>query len=584
MVDVENNSDQSYITELSPADVLFGRGSGPNDHEGNIRFRQLVAERKDEYLATNHRQTKAKIAREIVDLILADHGRFLKKVENADAQELGIPKGLDAWIIVDDDTVMEKAKQALRQNTNKADRRGYSPIRGDGGGLSPIRGNSPVRVGNHSPVPGGGQLSPVPGRGGQLSPVPGRVSSVPQGRTTMPGPVPLADLEPLPLPLGISASSAAQYANMSLQQQRHLQAQVQAQLQQQQQLQQHQQQQFAASQLVGLGRVGVGGVDPWGGSDQQQQFGSMHDGRGGGGGVVVGSMCSDYGSDNHHHSIMNTGQPIGNNSNGPPIRGMGGWSGQGNNSMAAPQPREPGMDNPSGRPGPQVQFSNSRRNNNMNSSDNNVDGWGGAGASEHTVRTGSGAAASADGDEELSAEELRKRRQSLQMEDLMDSMSKLQTGDFSADAKLQESNDTMGTIEPIGAYDSAMSVTSFSSSTFSLYKNVLGESTDGMSVSRGVSRSSSINEPRVGAGGQDTDSSMLSFQSMGSLGNLSEIWGSRGMSLLDRLVQDERERAANDDNGGGGRSGGDAEEGTYSNFIFCWLVDCFLYYYFVSHI
>ena len=49
-----------FVTELRPCDVLFGRGSGPNDHEGNIRFRQLVAERKQEYLATNHRQTKAK--------------------------------------------------------------------------------------------------------------------------------------------------------------------------------------------------------------------------------------------------------------------------------------------------------------------------------------------------------------------------------------------------------------------------------------------------------------------------------------------------------------------------------------------
>ena len=142
------------------------------------------------------------------------------------------------------------------------------------------------------------------------------------------------------------------------------------------------------------------------------------------------------------------------------------------------------------------------------------------------------------------------------MEDLMDSMSQLKTGDFSTDAKLQESTDTMGTIEPIGAYDSAMSVTSFSSSTFSVFKNPLGESTDGMSLSRGVSRSSSSNEgPRTG---QDIDASMQSMQSLqsiGSLGNLSEVWGSRGMSLLDRLVQEERERSGGG-NGGGNDGGG----------------------------
>ena len=108
-----------YVTQLRDSDVLFGRGSGPNDHEGNIRFRQYVAERKTEYLATNHRLTKAKIAREIVDKVLTQHGRFLKKMEAEDLQRAGLPDGTDAWIGVDEDTIMEKAKQALRQNTSK---------------------------------------------------------------------------------------------------------------------------------------------------------------------------------------------------------------------------------------------------------------------------------------------------------------------------------------------------------------------------------------------------------------------------------------------------------------------------------
>ena len=108
-----------YITQLNPNDVLFGRGSGPNDHEGNIRFRILVGENKTAYMATNHRQTKAKIAREIVGSVLEKNGRFLKKVELAEAEELGIPKGIDAWISVDEETIMEKAKQALRQQRDK---------------------------------------------------------------------------------------------------------------------------------------------------------------------------------------------------------------------------------------------------------------------------------------------------------------------------------------------------------------------------------------------------------------------------------------------------------------------------------
>ena len=108
-----------YVTELRSSDVLFGRGSGPNDHEGNIRFRQLVAERKVEYMATNHRMTKAKIAKEIVDQVFNANGRFMKKVEQSEMKHLGLAEGTDVWEIVGDETIMEKAKQALRQNTQR---------------------------------------------------------------------------------------------------------------------------------------------------------------------------------------------------------------------------------------------------------------------------------------------------------------------------------------------------------------------------------------------------------------------------------------------------------------------------------
>lgn len=114
-----NMSSSDLITKLNDDDVLFGRGSGPNDHEGNIRFRALVSERKNEYLATNNRQAKAKIARQIVNEVLSKNGRFLKKAEAAEAIRGGIPKGVDAWVLVDDKVTMEKAKQALRQNREK---------------------------------------------------------------------------------------------------------------------------------------------------------------------------------------------------------------------------------------------------------------------------------------------------------------------------------------------------------------------------------------------------------------------------------------------------------------------------------
>ena len=111
--------DSGYVNEIRATDVLFGRGSGANDHEGNIRFRYLVAERKEEYLATNHRNTKAKIAREIVDQVLGVNGRFLKRLERDDLIKLNLPLDFEAWIEADEQTIMEKAKQALRQNTSK---------------------------------------------------------------------------------------------------------------------------------------------------------------------------------------------------------------------------------------------------------------------------------------------------------------------------------------------------------------------------------------------------------------------------------------------------------------------------------
>lgn len=121
-----DGGDVEYITTLNPNDVLCGRGSGPNDHSGNIKFRLLVNERKPEYLSTNNRQVKARIAREIMEhvLRLSPPGRFLRKVDAASAKARGY-RG-DVWCCVDEETALEKAKQALRQN------RGKDPVFGKG--------------------------------------------------------------------------------------------------------------------------------------------------------------------------------------------------------------------------------------------------------------------------------------------------------------------------------------------------------------------------------------------------------------------------------------------------------------------
>lgn len=158
------------VLEVRSDDVLLGRGSGPNDHVGNIKFRDLVHDRKPEYLSTNHRQTKATIAKNIVDQVYQRGGRFLKKLNPVESAkklpELQAANGghgghdidangpCDVYQIQKHATVMEKAKQALRQNQRNGsldppENRSASPL--NGSDPSHARGDSMGRNNNLSP-------------------------------------------------------------------------------------------------------------------------------------------------------------------------------------------------------------------------------------------------------------------------------------------------------------------------------------------------------------------------------------------------------------------------------------------------
>ena len=147
----EDSDKCECVLEVMQDDVLLGRGSGPNDHVGNIKFRDLVAERKSQYLSTNHRQTKALIAKDIVDQVYGRGGRFLKKLSTAEAAKV-LPElspssavdnsedgsgQIDVYQIQKHSIVMEKAKQALRQNQRNA-----SPERPDSKGEPSARRDS----------------------------------------------------------------------------------------------------------------------------------------------------------------------------------------------------------------------------------------------------------------------------------------------------------------------------------------------------------------------------------------------------------------------------------------------------------
>lgn len=97
------------IRTPAPHDVLSGRGGSVNAHPGNCQFRDWVHVRKEEYNLARSKQAKADICREIIGKVLAIGGRFLTK-ENSNSQW---------WIEQDDERMMSKTSQALREGAPK---------------------------------------------------------------------------------------------------------------------------------------------------------------------------------------------------------------------------------------------------------------------------------------------------------------------------------------------------------------------------------------------------------------------------------------------------------------------------------
>lgn len=88
---------KEIVTKVAPNDILLGRGALAIGHEGNIRFRSLIKERKKEYMSTNKRRKKDIIATEIRAEVVRRNGRFIRRVsEEADEfTALGIPRGVE---------------------------------------------------------------------------------------------------------------------------------------------------------------------------------------------------------------------------------------------------------------------------------------------------------------------------------------------------------------------------------------------------------------------------------------------------------------------------------------------------------
>jgi hypothetical protein len=95
--------------DITPVDVLCGRGAGSNNHAGNVSFRSLI----DEYRETYYHATpveKAEIAKGIIAVIKERGGRFIKR-----SSEKGPDGKSTHWFEVSEKMAREKTCQALRE-------------------------------------------------------------------------------------------------------------------------------------------------------------------------------------------------------------------------------------------------------------------------------------------------------------------------------------------------------------------------------------------------------------------------------------------------------------------------------------
>lgn len=108
---------ESFVVELHENDVLMGRGSPSAEYPGNMRFRQLVTDRRTEYLKCNRREDKHRIAMEIIDTIHERGGHFLQRITTMEeAERLKVPPRTQAWKVMQKTSsyLSVKVKQLMR--------------------------------------------------------------------------------------------------------------------------------------------------------------------------------------------------------------------------------------------------------------------------------------------------------------------------------------------------------------------------------------------------------------------------------------------------------------------------------------
>ena len=101
-----NRLKDNELSTLSENDVLLGRGTPTNTHNGNITFRHVVKNYKGSYLCARNNYEKYMIAMEVQQKIksLSPPGRFIRRYFKT-----------NTWIEIDDNEIRQKICQALRE-------------------------------------------------------------------------------------------------------------------------------------------------------------------------------------------------------------------------------------------------------------------------------------------------------------------------------------------------------------------------------------------------------------------------------------------------------------------------------------
>jgi hypothetical protein len=108
----ESYPPQVFVSELGGNDILLGRGTGPNQNQGNIRFRKTVHEQEELLKIRGISLSRNEIALKILSVIKERRGRFLRKIRLPKKSKRSPAK--EVFYVVDDSHAIQKIKQALR--------------------------------------------------------------------------------------------------------------------------------------------------------------------------------------------------------------------------------------------------------------------------------------------------------------------------------------------------------------------------------------------------------------------------------------------------------------------------------------